>query len=518
VRARGLVLGLLGLAGLAAAVAWGLGREEGGDADLVPDGRRAPEASADRPVLVAAPRTEPPPRAAPAKRPETASAEHAKPDPDPATPEHLVFRLVDGRGQPLAYVRVRFTTAEAVYEPSTNAEGRVEVDLDFGRLSRVEVSGSAGSTLAVVEGREELDRLRAGTLPVEGLAYLVVRTVDSRGDPRATQRILYRRESTDEKPVLGFWGETTDREGLSRLGPFRSGTRLQIRPGPRGERDLFTKTDWRTVVVDGSQVDLVVGDRPRLRLRVHREVSEEAIPVSVLDPADGRPAFPSATLTPSQVWVAPALSLEVVEVFVGPTADGRFARRELAPEVEPIDVHLGPGLSVSGRASAQGLKTPLQGTVVAGGRGFLVRVLVDSDGGFRLPGVPDEPMRFTAELVAEDGTAYFGEVQRRDEREVTIPVRPSLRLAGRVMFPDEATGAARPPKFGAQIQPASDTLTAPVPTTVGSEGQFSLVLPAGRWRLDATGWTKAQKFSGTLDLGNVDASRDDLVIVLQSVR
>jgi hypothetical protein len=208
-----------------------------------------------------------------------------------------------------------------------------------------------------------------------------------------------------------------------------------------------------------------------------------------------------------------------VEVFVGPTADGRFARlRHVAPTDDPIDVDLERGVALAGRLTAVGLRTPLRGTLGVRGRGFELLPALAEDGSFRIPGVPDEPFSLVVEATSEDGSAYVGETERRDEREITIPVRRAVRLAGHLQVIDDKGAPLSGSISWARIQPKCANLPEPPAVDAYSSARFRFILPPGAWSLTAFGRTNDGTVAGALDLGDVEESREDLVIFVTPVK
>ena len=67
------------------------------------------------------------------------------------------------------------------------------------------------------------------------------------------------------------------------------------------------------------------------------------------------------------------------------------------------------------------------------------------------------------------------------------------------------------------VRPESDAPSRPSGVTTDADGRFTLVLPVGSWRLVASARPNDTLLEGRLDLGEVDASRDDLVIRLEPV-
>jgi hypothetical protein len=454
--------------------------------------------------------------------------EPARADP-PAAPTTVRLRLTDAGGTPIPWVHVTVTTRTPAAKTEelrfrADADGVVALELPAGTVEKVVVEGRGGAPnpLMAWTAPEEVERLAPGDLVVPEVLHLVVRTVDSYGNPRAEQRILYRVEAEEGGHAGGnVWGETSDAEGLCRLGPFPPGTRLGLRPGPRGEGSPFRLTDWRSVVVNGTRVDLTVGDAPRLRLRFRGAQATEEVRIAVLDPATGEPTFPPDSVPGDSLWTAPALALERVEVLAGPTAAGRVARvLNVVPTAEPIDVDLLPGVPIQGRLSAPGMRTPLRGTVEVRGRGFLLSLPLDADGSFRVPGLPDEPAVFVAAATVEGGVSYRGAFERRDEREVVVPVDVAFRVAGLVVPAEALEEPPRPvrPHGNVRVRAESSEVREPVVVNAASNGRFTLVLPAGRWRLEASAWAKDAPLVGSLDLGEVDAAREDVVIPLSAPR
>jgi hypothetical protein len=476
--------------------------------------RGLPEDEGERPVLIGTPREKAVPRTPTPERPRKLEMPKRAPGNQATLPERL--RLLDDQGRPLAHVGVTIKTTAREVTTSTDREGYVGSWPPTDELLGVRVSGPADSTLFSLENADDIARLAAGTLVLETV-MMVVRTVDSRGNVRPGERILFRMPPPEGTDGTGYWGETTDAKGLQTLGPFASGARVQLRPGPRGERVEFPKEGWQTFVADGSQVDLVVRDAPRLRLRVRGATEGEWVQVALLDAADGRPLFPPGKVQEGKIWTAPALAVERVEVVAGPTESGRFVRmRDVWPTEEPVDVGLLAGPSYTGRVAGWGLREPLKGFVYVLGRGFQAKVQLATDGTFLWPGGPDEPLRFDTVLAGEDRVEFMGTFERRHEREIVIPVEPFVRLAGRVEAPDGPDG--RPALLVVSVQPESPTLPAPKASDIDSSGQFKFWLPPGPWRLKVVARSKDQSFEGSLDLGDVRASREDLVIRVEPVQ
>lgn len=505
---------LIGLALLAlvlgAGAAWLLG---GREPDLEQAERRAKdEGSPERPVLVGTPRAAPLEKPVPGSPPSTKSDE-AGARPGGQTRERLRLRVVDSRGAPVPFVIVGVTTTEGGRMARTGEDGTVVLALPAGELQRLEVEGRSGASnpLLALTKPEELARLADGDLVLPDLFDLVVRTVDGRGNLRPNERINFRPEGS-----RAYWGETSDEKGICRLGPFRIGLRMGLRPGPRGVEAERDPVDWRLVTVDWAPVDLVVGDAPRLRLRVSGAPPDELVRIAVLDPDGGEPLFPPDR-TQDRIWMAPALAANRVEVLVGPTEDGRYARlRGVVATDEPLPADLKAGVPLTGRLDVAEAGAPLGGEVAAMGRGFEVRVAVSPEGRFRFPGLPDETVTLFAEASAGDGVRLQGRVVRTDGTEVVIPTTRRYRIAGRLALAGNPKGTIN---FQPHFEATSDSQ--PAVSNVGdpSDARFALFLPAGRWTLRVTGTTPgAVELSGELDLGEVSAPRDGLVILMKPLK
>jgi hypothetical protein len=395
----------------------------------------------------------------------------------------------------------------------TNAEGWVESWPPEGQLQRLEIENGVQSTLRVLDTPTALDQLAAGTLVMDDLVPLLVRTIDQRGNRRQGERFLYRAAPRDGRVSSSYFGETTDDRGEAEIGPFRLGASVELRPGPRGE-DLSSEATWRAVVVDRRPFDLVVRDALRLRLRIDGAAKDEYVRVVLLDPAREFVEVYSGSFRQGEVWDVPALAIDTVEVVAGPTPVGRFVRlRDVVPRAEPIHVIVSPVAPLTGRVAGAGLRLPVTGSVVARGRGFQVTLPLGTEGSFQAPGLPDEPITFLAQVVGSDGAAYLGSVGRTEGRDVAILVRPSVRLAGRVEFVD-VQGATHP-MARVLVRPESNSFAPLDAVKTDESGRFQLVVPAGPWRLFTSVRTQDRTLDGLLDLGDVNSDRNDILIRLE---
>jgi len=343
------------------------------------------------------------------------------------------LRLVDRAGRPIRGATVTFEVrardgTRVVREASTDASGAARLDVPEGTLVRVRVDVGTGAAngLALERAAESgLDLREFDEIVAQEHAVLALRTVDTRGNPRPLQRILYRRAGQ----AGGWWGETSDASGTCVVGTFPLHTRLEVRPGPRGldSGQIDNPRGWQMVVVDGSVVDLEVGDEPRLRLRVRGTYEPLQAPVAVLDATTGEPLFPTHTATVApEPWSAPALVPgKILEVLVGPLEDGRWKRMgPLVAQEEPIDVDLLPGTPLRGRVEGSSLPAGVRGRVRAVGRGFAVERAIAADGTFEFPGLPDEQFVVAATL---DGSGHAGEMLRESGTYVVVPVSAEAR-------------------------------------------------------------------------------------------
>ncbi|MDJ0973943.1 MAG: hypothetical protein QNJ98_05750 [Planctomycetota bacterium] len=271
--------------------------------------------------------------------------------------------------------------------------------------------------------------------PIEvAFTSLPVRTVDSRGDPRPHQRILFRPVIEGKEPT-GWWGESSDTEGRLVLGPFPIGSTVEMRPGWRGVRkeDLTEEAlRWKRVVADGKAFELFVGDQPRLVLHFPRTGEETVLVITVLDAESGEPAFPSrGHRVEDGDFRAPALKEHrPYEIVVGPTATGLFARHRIEQlSYYPEEVTLVRVPRVEGRVSGPNAARVRRGHITAIGRGFKKQVPIEAGGRFAFTGLPDEPITYDvwAEVTDGDdkGIWFRKSVEKRGETWVEIALDAS---------------------------------------------------------------------------------------------
>jgi hypothetical protein len=261
------------------------------------------------------------------------------------------------------------------------------------------------------------------------LAVSRVRTVDSRGEPRPEQRVLYRPISPDV-PQSNWWEDTSDEHGWLELGPFAIGTQLELRPGWHGLRGKEIEADassWPRAVADGSEFALFVGDQPRLVLRFAGTREDRIVRIVVLDAETGAEATPvEAHLTANDEWVAPALAQDrAYEIVAGPTRSGLFARKSIEgiPH-HPVEVVLVPVTQVKGQVSGPTGERILGGEISATGRGISESVPIHRGGGFAFRGLPEERLVFRARAEVDTG----GEGRLWLDCEETRPVEAWIEL------------------------------------------------------------------------------------------
>jgi hypothetical protein len=342
-----------------------------------------------------------------AKAPPAPRAPHAGADPAPRT---LRIAVRDAAGRPVvgAEVRVEVDGGVAARGRSSAPDGVAEVRAPPGPVLAVSVRGAGGPEVRratdapSVFGADDLEGL---VLPEHAL--LVVRTVGPRGEPRPSERILFR-PGGGRHPPTDAWGETSDSEGFARLGPFALGSVVELQPGPRGTGAPWGGPDpaaWRPVEVGGREVDLVVNDLPRLRVFVRGAEFGALVPLVLLDPESGEPLHPREHVDPAGgPWMAPALALgRTFELLAGPTGEGRLARvAALRPEEDPVEVELRPGVPLEGRALAPGAVRFVEGQVQARGRGYMgVHARLDERGRFRFAGLPNGPVTLVVHARVE---------------------------------------------------------------------------------------------------------------------
>jgi hypothetical protein len=427
------------LAGAVALVAVGLSPGTEGDEPFAgPD-----DAHESRDVAVLTGRGEEPqgarleedsPPEAPAPVP--AAAERGAPRP------HRV-RVLDARGAPIEAADVVLALAPGgAVLARTGADGWATLAVPEGsRILGVTASarGPLGSReILRLEDADGLDPAAIETLTAGGAVRVVLRTVDTRGNARSGQRIAYRAHGDE-----GNWyGTTSDSQGLVVLGVLPLGTRLDVRPAPRGRSPAEEAAiPWREIAADGLVADVVVGDAPAIRLRVRiGGLSKEArTPIAVLDAATGHEIF-RAVHWGNGVWSAmEPVDDRPVEVVVGPTEDGRFARvRDHVPAPEVLDVEPGAVPVLSGWVVSP--EAAAEGSVTATGRGFTASAAVDERGAFRFPGVPEEEVVLAAE-VRVGAEALRGRLDHRHRAGAAVTVvvgrgparadKPSAPIASR---------------------------------------------------------------------------------------
>jgi hypothetical protein len=324
-------------------------------------------------------------------------------------PERVTLRLQTPEGEPAPLTKVTVTAtskdgtrAKALVWP-VRPDGTVELELILSEVHTLTVRpfsrGRPGATPTLLTWEQGQGSLH--TLPPIQVrhAHVLVRTVDSRGDPRPDQRVLFRpREKDAPDPGWSWYGQRSDDEGWLEIGPFPIGARIEMRPGWRGQRgtDLAVTPDkWVEVVAGAEPGALFVGDQPRLVLTFTDRGDEKVLPITVLDPDTGTLAFPTVgvpvTEEAEQTWRAPALKEgKPYEVVVGPTDGGLFARLALEeiPYLE-VPIRLTPGVQVEGRVASVPGHELLAGVVHATGRGFRLTAMFSRDGRYRFAGLPE---------------------------------------------------------------------------------------------------------------------------------
>lgn len=429
-----------------------------------------------------------------AAREEAAPLKEAPAPPARKRPKQIAktMRVLDAAGRPAhraqVTVRVAGADGERRVSASTTADGRATLYLPEGKIISVKVIWS-GTVLLSREDALGIDLGRLGDVRSEERYVLSVRTVDSGGVPRPRQRVLYR-PRVEGKQATGWTGGTSDAEGWCRLGPYALGTLLEIRAGPRGleKDDIADPTTWQPVRVDGGEVELIVGEEPRLQLAFPAEPVGTRLTIAVLNLETGAPVFPPVKFGTRQgTWTAEALTAGMrLEVVVFDARRGRFARlRDLVPTGRPIEVRLEPGVPVSGRVILAGARSWEGGTVRAVGRGLDTSVPIDSHGRFRFKGLPDESLvlHARAQLDQEGNNVWFtGQAERTRGSQLNIPVGRELRLTvrlkweGKPSFVGPFTLEATSQDWQGQRSLKAHTLS-----------HFYLNLPAGRWHLTARG-------------------------------
>ena len=321
--------------------------------------------------------------------------------------ERITLRLRTPGGEPVRLTKVSVTATskdgtkgKALVWP-VQSDGTVELELIPSLVQTLTVRpfsrGRPGVSPALLTWEVGQGSLTA--LPPIDIkhAHVLMRTVDSRGDPRPDQRVLFRRREQGA-PDPGWFGQRSDDEGWLELGPFPIGARVEMRPGWRGQRgkDLAATPDkWVEIFAGAEPGELFVGDQPRLVLTFTDRGDEKELPITVFDPATGARAFPTVTVPvtedPEQSWRAPSLKEgKPYEVVVGPTHGGLFARIELE-EIPYLDVpvQLTPGVQVEGRVRSVPDYELRAGVINATGRGFRLTAMFTGDGRFRFAGLPE---------------------------------------------------------------------------------------------------------------------------------
>jgi hypothetical protein len=513
---RLLLFPLLGAALAAALAAWLLrGRgEESSDAD--PAGRVAAGAGDEAPVLTAA-------VTAAARAREAGAA----PDGEPAlagvaldapTEERIALRLVDRHGRPLSYarvtVRVAVTDARGTRAVASSAQADADGHVTFDVLSRrvlgVEVQLAARGGAQVVAsftGGVDAAQLERADLVAEGLEVLRARTVDGRGRGVADRRVVYRPRVEGVEPS-GWWGDRSDMAAQLVLGPFPSGSLVEIAPGPRSTGD--TQRDpgpWQQVRVDGTLVEVNVGDAPRLRLRIAGVAPDAEVAIN------GR-----ASRLENGIWTGPEVHPRLgLDVMVGPLADGRFAAlRTLFGEAEPIDVELEPGMRVTGRVVGGPTSTGWSGSILAKGALWHWTVPVGGDGSFTFPGLPTwGGASLQADVVAQaTGRAHMGSVEWREQPHLDLAVVAALRITGRVHL----EAREDPPAEVIHVSVGFTAQGREWPAQAAQDGTFTGTVPAGLVSVAAEIQLRDGRMAFTYEnLGRVDADRSDVILTLNSL-
>jgi len=444
-------------------------------------------------------------------------------DPPRQAPKHRieVVRVLDARGQPIhaAMVTIRIKTGSETkrIKATTQLDGRASLTLPAGDVVSLSVT-YRGTTLLTREDEQGIDLGRIGDVQSEDLYVLRVRTVDPAGVPRPAQRVLFRPREEGKEPT-GWWGATSDADGWCRLGPYALGTRIELRAGPRGlepEGVVADPLGWTEVRVDGTDVDLVVGEVPRLRLAFPGAAPDARLWISVLDLDTGAPLFPTERhVVERGVWTAEALTGEKrLEVVILDRRRGLFARlRDVVPVGRPIDVTFERGVRISGRVILPDATRAEEGAVTVAGRGFEASTHVDARGRFTFAGLPDERFTLTARVSTDEkgGRVYLGQVERTDERDVRIPVGRAVRLFAGLVTEDVDATQFRSTQFAIEASSPDWWGTRRVLVYGGSQSQFEL--PAGRWRLTARSTSSEDPaLRGEVDLGSLDADRKNVVI------
>jgi hypothetical protein len=510
-------------AACAVGVGWLLrgGEPEGADGERI--ARSAPTSDHEAPRLAGRP------DAAPA---ETANPTAVLPRPSDAAKAPTATRKVrlhfeDARGWPVANASVAIVVhgggPESAVSAGTDGHGDAEVEAPEGRWDSLVLSVSApgGLGTVVVFSKTDaggIDPRDLERVVLDSASYLVVRTVDSSGRPRPDERIVYR-VIRDGVVASGYSGDTSAADATCRLGPFPNGTEVDLQAGARGRSyEEVLAAPWQRVRVDAGLVDLVVGEPPRLRLRIRGLAAGQVPRVSALDPATGSSLFGSGDrFVPPDRWESPSLAQTgPAEVVVGPLDDGRFARRQVVPSGEEIDIDLEAGLPMTGIVVSSDLKGTLRGTVTASGRGFWVTAPLDEEGRFRFPGLPDEDLSFEGRVRTEDGAICHGQVRRsRGATVIEIPVARTFTVRGEAIL----EGTASPGERGMLTVTATRTEDGRTlsTTSIGGLG-FTLELAPGTWRLSANLLGGTRLYFGEKDLGDVSADRNDVVIPMVSGR
>jgi hypothetical protein len=507
-----------------AGAAWVLFVEDGGDRVLGTDtadvsggsDRKQPEllpAGAPPRIKRAGPKSV----EADVEREEDASPAHPN---DTKARREARIRVVDAIGRPVLRARIQvqieWSDGGESFNEYTDRDGGTTVVWEQGRVVTLEVRVPApGGYVRILSRRDPdgLDLEAIGEVRAQDRLQVSVRTVDPSGLPRPGQRILFRPRKLDAW-AGGWWGRTSDAQGWCSLGLFARGTRIEVRPGPRGltREQIAEPAGWEAFFVDGTDVEVVVGEAPKLRLAFPDVPAKTSLKIAVLDAETGEVLFPVQTFTRLEApWTAPALAPDRrLEVVVLDKRHGRFARlHDVRPAHEPLEVELERGFPFSGQVKAPGLTSVGSGWVRIKGRGFEILTTVLPSGRFRLRGLPDEPLAVTATVTASvlgESASLRGAVQRGNEREVVVPVRVDVRVLGRVAG---ASGRFVPFAFRAH---SPDWRDAPS-VHCDLDGTFRVSLPPGRWRLVVRGIVENVGFvQGELDLGDIQSDRDDVIV------
>jgi hypothetical protein len=426
------------------------------------------------------------------RSPEPRTAEGPVLEGQPAPPDvpttTFTLRVVNARGQPLAYAWVRLRTHGArsrVVRAQADETGLVSVELEGERVASVEVEVRGSSRPVRIaswsEGRtpEEL----AKVLHVaEGLDLVVGFTQDVEG-ARREMRVVFRvLDPAGGAP--GVWlMDRSDAWGRFILGPFPTEVEVEVGLGafvvaPDLPKPLGLVARTRP---GAEPLELTI-PRPTLRVSVPGVAKDAEVPVGrLLTFLNGWGGGGSSLrrLNGGVFEVEGVIPHHGIDLIVGPLADGRYGvLRGMQAEAEPVEIELVAGKAVRGQATAPEGTDRFDGHALLEGDGWAQRLPLEAGGWFGAPGVPPGQVRVWVEARdADSGATLVGVFRGSHDGRLLVPLRPGFVLAGRVRLDEVDPPRIRRPRL---------LLGTPLEWRVlplGTDGRFRAVVPGGETEL-----------------------------------